>query len=97
MKGDSAKTENLRTRLMDAKRFLDQAEQARESGYAGSDRWLEHQHLTVERLTELCRIMDDPAVPNGTCVQLGQKSAPMEIAGQSVAPVENAAGAIENV
>tara|TARA_R110002073_G_scaffold12154_37_gene54393 strand:+ start:7384 stop:9366 length:1983 start_codon:yes stop_codon:yes gene_type:complete len=97
VKGDSAKTENLRTRLMDAKRFLDQAEQARESGYAGSDRWLEHQHLTVERLTELCRIMDDPAVPNGTCVQLGQKSAPMEIAGQSVAPVENAAGAIENV
>ncbi len=97
VKGDAAKTERLRTRLAEARRLLDHAEQARSSGYAGSDRWLEHHRLSVERLTQLCRIMDDPDVPDGTCVQLGRQGGPLEIAGQRSVPAQKAAGAIENV
>lgn len=97
VKGDAAKTERLRTRLAEARRLLDHAEQARSSGYAGSDRWLEHHRLSVERLSQLCRIMDDPAVLDGTCVQLGRQGGPLGIAGQSSVPAQKAAGAIKNV
>ncbi|WP_374247601.1 integrase [Thermomonas sp.] len=97
VKGDAAKTERLRTRLTEARRLLDHAEQARSSGYAGSDRWLEHHRLSVARLTQLCRIMDDPAVPDGTCVQLGRQGGPLGIAGRRSVPAQKAAGVIENV
>jgi hypothetical protein len=80
VKGDMVKAERLRTRLVEAKRLLDHAEQARSSGYAGSDRWLEHHRLTVERLTQLNEILDDPNVADGSCIQLmrGADQATME-------------------
>ncbi|RFQ16157.1 integrase, partial [Pseudomonas sp. ATCC 13867] len=74
VKGDLMKTESLQTRLSEARHLLDHAEQARSEGGAGSDRWLDHHRGTVERLTELCAIMNDPTVPDGACVHLGRKS-----------------------
>jgi hypothetical protein len=97
VKGDVAKAERLRNRLAEAKRLLEHAEQARASDYAGSDRWMEHHRRTVERLTQLCVIMDSPDVPDGSCVQLGGRIGGREIAGRPGLPEENAVGAIENV
>jgi len=97
VKGDVTKAERLRTRLAEAKHLLDRAEQARAKGYAGSDRWLVHHLGTVERLTQLCAIMDDPNVPDGTCVQLGRKSGPMRIDVQLGVSALTNAGAITNV
>lgn len=70
VKGDAEKTQRLQQRLEEARDLLGQAEQAVGEGYAGSDRWLMHHKSTVERLSQLCSIMDDPKVPLGAVVQL---------------------------
>ncbi len=70
VKGDREKTQRLRQRLEDARLLQDQARQAVEEGYAGSDRWLDHHNSTVDRLTQLCSIMDNSSVPLGAVIQL---------------------------
>jgi hypothetical protein len=70
LKGDEEKTQRLRLRLEEARDLQERAEQAVSEGYAGSDRWLKHHKSTVERLSQLCSIMDDPKVPLGAVVQL---------------------------
>jgi hypothetical protein len=70
VKGDEAKTQRLRQRLEEARDLQERATQAVSEGYAGSDRWLEHHNSTVERLNQLCSIIDDPIVPVGAVVQL---------------------------
>lgn len=70
VKGDDEKTQRLRQHLEEARELQAHARQAVSGGYAGSDRWLEHHNSTVERLTQLCSIMDDHNVPNGAVVQL---------------------------
>lgn len=92
VKGDREKTDRLRGRLEEARRLQVRAEDAAEQGYAGSDRWLAHHRRTLERLTQLCAIMDDPAVPDGACVQLGQTSHSPDIAVQSSLHVETDPG-----
>lgn len=95
VKGDIVKTERLRTRLAEAKCLLNHVEHARSEGFAGSDRWLDHHRGTVERLTQLCAIMDDPDVPDGTCVQLSRKGDPVAIEAQLNLHTKMEAGAIE--
>lgn len=70
VKGDEEKTKRLRMRLDDAKRLMEQAQNAVEDGYAGSDRWMEHHTSEVERLDQLYSIMTDPNVPAGAIIQL---------------------------
>ena len=70
VKGDEEKTRRLRQHLEDARELLRKAETAVGQGYAGSDRWLEHHKSTVERLIQLCSIMDDPNVPIGSVIQM---------------------------
>lgn len=70
VKGDQEKTNRLRRNLEEARDFLVKAEAAVAEGYAGGDRWLVHHQSSVERLTQLCSIMDDPNVPLGAVVQL---------------------------
>lgn len=97
VKGDVVKTERLRARLAEGRRLLDHVEKALSEGYAGSDRWLDHHRGTVERLTQLCSIMDDPNIAEGTCVQLGRQHGPIAIEGQLGVAGQSAGGAIENV
>ncbi|MDO9383321.1 MAG: integrase [Hyphomicrobiaceae bacterium] len=97
VKGDIAKTERLRTRLAEARSLLGQVEKARSEGYAGSDRWLDHHRGTVERLTQLCAIMDDPNVPDGACVQLGPRGGQNAIEGQLAVNIQTSLGSVENV
>lgn len=70
VKGDEEKTRRLRQRLDEASDLLQRAEQAVSDGYYGSDRWMEHHKSTVDRLSQLCAIMDDPMVPLGSVIQL---------------------------
>lgn len=70
VKGDEDKTSRLRKNLEEARELLRKAEVAITDGYAGGDRWLVHHQSSIERLTQLCSIMDDPNVPLGAVVQL---------------------------
>jgi hypothetical protein len=70
IKGDAEKEIKLRLQLDEAQGLLQKAEQAIREQYYGSDRWLDHHKGTVERLTELLSIMDNPNVPDGAVIQL---------------------------
>ena len=75
VKGDEEKTIRLRESLDEARELLRKAADAVGEGYAGGDRWLAHHQSTVERLSQLCSIMDNPSVPHGAVVQLAPPSA----------------------
>ncbi len=79
VKGDTEKEVLLRRRLDEAKELMDKAQAATSEGYSGSDRWLDHHRLTVDRLIQLCSIMDDPAVPNGAVIQLATPTMPSRL------------------
>ncbi|MBU0595046.1 MAG: integrase [Gammaproteobacteria bacterium] len=79
VKGDEEKTQRLRLNLEEARGLQGRAEQAVGEGYAGSDRWLMHHKSTVERLSQLCSIMDDPKVPLGAVVQLSPPLGTLQI------------------
>lgn len=70
VKGDEEKTQRLRQSLEEARSLLGKAEDAVGEGYAGGDRWVEHHKSAVDRLSQLCSIMDDQSVPLGSIVQL---------------------------
>jgi hypothetical protein len=83
VKGDEEKTQRLRQRLEEARALLVRAEEAVREGYAGSDRWLDHHKTTVDRLSQLCSIMDDPKVPNGSVIQLSPPRSTPQFESQS--------------
>lgn len=70
VKGDKEKERRLRQQLEEARGMLKRAEEAKKNGYFGSDRWLEHHQSAVDRLSQLCSIMDDSKVPIGSVIQL---------------------------
>lgn len=79
VKGDTKREAALRQHLRDGKALLAKADAAVKDGYSGSDRWLVHHQKTMERLTQLCAIMDDPAVPNGAVIQLATPKMPSSL------------------
>jgi hypothetical protein len=70
IKGDSTKNAEVRRQLQEGRRLLAQAEAAMKESNYGADRWVVHQRMTVERLEQLCSILDDPSVPVGTFITL---------------------------
>lgn len=70
IKGDVEKERRLRIQLDEARILLEKAELATKEQYYGSDRWFEHHKSTVDRLSELLSIMDNPSVPVGAVIQL---------------------------
>lgn len=70
VKGDEEKEGRLLQQLGEARDMLQRAEKATQDGYYGSDRWLEHHKSAVDRLSQLCSIMDDLKVPIGSVIQL---------------------------
>lgn len=80
VKGDEEKERRLRQQLEEARGMLQRAEEATRDGYYGSDRWLEHHKSAVDRLSQLCSIMDDSKVPIGSVIQLSPpKSATKQV------------------
>ena len=70
IKGDEVRAARIRAELETAVASLASAEQADKEGYFGASRWVQHHRLTVERLTQLCALLDDPNVPIGAIIQL---------------------------
>lgn len=70
VKGDAEKERNIRIQLDESRHLMKLAEQATKEEYFGSDRWLEYHKKTVERLTELLAIIDNPNYPVGAVIQL---------------------------
>lgn len=81
IKGDDEKTNRLRQNLVEARELLQRATDAVDEGYAGGDRWLIHHQSAVERLSELCSILEDPNVPCGAVVQLASAPATNKVSG----------------
>ena len=79
VKGDDRQTSRLRAQLGEAMRLKEKAEAATGAGYAGSDRWMEHHRVTVERLAQLLAIMEDPEVPDGTPIQMAVAGVPYRV------------------
>lgn len=79
VKGDAEKEALLRMRLEEAKGLMEKAQAAKAEGYLGSDRWIDHHRSTVDRLTQLCSIMNEPAVPNGAVIQLATPKMPSRL------------------
>ncbi|KDP87835.1 hypothetical protein CF70_034130 [Cupriavidus sp. SK-3] len=69
IKGDAVREANLRRHRDETRILLATAEAAVSEELAGADRWREHQRNTLERLDQLCGILDDPRVPFGTVIQ----------------------------
>ncbi len=69
IKGDAVKEDNIRRQREETQELLQNALAAVTEGYAGANRWVTHQQLTLARLNELCSILDDPNVPIGTVIQ----------------------------
>lgn len=93
VKGNEEKERRLRQQLEEARDLLRRAEEAAKDGYYGSDRWLEHHTSTVDRLSQLCSIMDDPKVPIGSVIQLSlPKSAVKQVKMQRRLKMVNDAG-----
>lgn len=93
VKGDEEKERRLRQQLEDARDLLRRAEEASKDGYYGSDRWLQHHSSNVERLSQLCSIIDDTKVPIGAVIQLS----PPKAAVQQVAMQQHNLEAVEGV
>ena len=69
IKGDAAKEANIRRQRQETQALLERAMLAQEEGFAGANRWLAHQQVTLARLNELCEILDDSDIPAGTVIQ----------------------------
>lgn len=70
VKGDVQKTRLLKRGLEEGRKLLADARTAMDQGYKGSDRWMAHHLSTVGRLEQLAAILDDPAVPDGSVIQM---------------------------
>lgn len=70
IKGDKTRSERIHAELATAQESLAAAQKALGDGYFGANRWVEHHRNTVERLTQLCAILDNPDVPDGAVIQL---------------------------
>lgn len=79
VKGDAETEALLRQRLVEARGLLEKAELATAEGSFGGDRWRDHHRSTVDRLSQLCAIIDDPKVPNGAVIQLATPKMPFRI------------------
>lgn len=69
IKGDAVREQAIRMCQKETRTLLDNAKEAVEDGEFVANRWVAHQSLTLQRLDQLCAILDDPAVPDGAIIQ----------------------------
>jgi hypothetical protein len=70
IKGDLEGEANIRRLHAETGALLEKAEAAMNEGEYGANVWVEHQTKTLERAGQLVSILNDPAVPNGSVIQL---------------------------
>ena len=70
IKGDEVGEANARSSHEETRLLLEHAEAAEREQSYGATNWVRHQRLTLERLTQLLQILDDPRVPPGAIIRL---------------------------
>jgi hypothetical protein len=70
IKGDAVGEANARAKQAETTALLLEAQAADADGSYGASRWMQHQQLTLERLSQLVGILDDPHVPRGAVIRL---------------------------
>jgi hypothetical protein len=69
VKGDQVRERAIRLHRSETNALLATAEEAPAEDEFGANRWVEHQSLTLQRLNQLCTLLDDPTVPDGAIIQ----------------------------
>ncbi|MCT7628394.1 hypothetical protein ACN09X_09060 [Aliarcobacter butzleri] len=70
IKGDKNSNEKIRQRKVEVQESLEIAKKAQEEGHVGAYRWIKHQSIELEKLTQLCDIFDNENVKDGTLIQI---------------------------
>lgn len=79
VKGDQVREANIRRQLSETRSLLEAAEAAFGDGAAGSNRWVNHQRTTLERLEALCSLLDNPAIQVGAAIKLSGINPPSKL------------------
>lgn len=69
VKGDQVRERAIRLHRSETNTLLASAKEALGEDEFGANRWVEHQSLTLQRLDQLCTLLDDPTVPDGAIIQ----------------------------
>lgn len=80
IKGDDERLERLKQRRDGVRQQLEKARGASEDGLYGADRWSQHQHKTLERVSQLIEILESPKTPIGSviCLSNDQEFSPLK-------------------
>ncbi|RMO83528.1 hypothetical protein ALQ34_02299 [Pseudomonas syringae pv. maculicola] len=70
VKKDDERRKRVEARRDDLEAQVTAASDGVKEGLYGADRWLEYHELSLSRLDELVRILNDPSVPEGALVKL---------------------------
>ena len=70
IKGDKISNERIRQRKIEVEEALEIAKKAQQEGHVGANRWIKHQTIELEKLTQLCNIFDNENVIDGTLIQI---------------------------
>ncbi|QOY55170.1 integrase [Candidatus Sulfurimonas marisnigri] len=70
IKGDTKRNNKIRYLRDETEKLLEKAKNALEKKYYGSNKWVEHHTIVLDRLNQICKILDDPNVPEGSFIQL---------------------------
>lgn len=79
MKGEIVGNNNIRERKIEVERLLRIAVEEDDNGHISANRWVIHHSLELEKLTQLCDILDNPNVPEGSVIQISNISASNQI------------------
>jgi hypothetical protein len=69
-KGDDDKCDRIRQRLAREEKLLKKDENAVQNRVPGAEQWQKRRHLTVERLRQLLKMMENPELENGSLIKL---------------------------
>ncbi len=70
IKGDKNSNDRIRQRKLEVQEALEIAKKAQEEGHVGAHRWIKHQSIELEKLTQLCDIFDNENIEDGTLIQI---------------------------
>lgn len=88
VKGEEHKESNLRLLLEETQYLLTQAREALSDEEYGADTWVAHQTKTLERVSALLAVMDNPEVPVGARVRLNLANASLITNATKVIPAD---------
>jgi hypothetical protein len=79
IKGDHHGEVNARAMREEITLLLREAKAADSDGVFGADQWVRHQEVTLERLTQLIAILDNPEVACGAVIRLAHVQPPSRL------------------